>query len=107
MGRVSLGRTFALEMGGAIPNSDHRLGMGGPMALDRTDVLPTASIDFLGDCNANMASDFVKQYTVRQAYRHGETAVYSDERKRWRCSGLTAGRPVKQTLLTFACSQRI
>ncbi|KAL7274544.1 Phosphatidylinositol 4-kinase stt4 [Rhizina undulata] len=59
-GHVSLGRSFALEMGGAIPQSDQRL----------------ASIDHLrdGDCNANIASDFIVQYTRRQAYRNTDPA---------------------------------
>jgi phosphatidylinositol 4-kinase len=34
-----------------------------------------ASIDFVGEFNANVASDFVKQYTVRQVYRNGEPGV--------------------------------
>lgn len=59
LGHVSLGRTFALEMGGTVPSTDRRL----------------ASIDFVGDSSANVASDFVKQYTVRQVYRNGEPGI--------------------------------
>lgn len=58
LGHVSLGRSFALEIGGLIPTTDQRL----------------ASIDHLKDCNANVASDFIKQFTVRQTYRSNETA---------------------------------
>ncbi|KAL5320890.1 hypothetical protein ACEPPN_011700 [Leptodophora sp. 'Broadleaf-Isolate-01'] len=55
-GHVSLGRSFATEMGAVIPGSDQRLG-----AIDRH-----------GDCNINTASDFVAQYTTRQEYRYAE-----------------------------------
>lgn len=55
-GHVSLGRSFALEMGATIPGSDQRLG-----AIDRH-----------GDCNINTASDFIAQYTTRQEYRYAE-----------------------------------
>lgn len=53
-GHVSLGRSFALEMGSMISSADHRLS-----ALDRK-----------GESNyINMASDFMAQYTTRQEYR--------------------------------------
>ncbi|KAI9053459.1 hypothetical protein LZ554_002417 [Drepanopeziza brunnea f. sp. 'monogermtubi'] len=55
-GHVSLGRSFATEMGSLIPGTDQRLG-----AIDRH-----------GDCNINTASDFIAQYTTRQEYRHAE-----------------------------------
>jgi phosphatidylinositol 4-kinase A len=69
-GHVSLGRSFALEMGSMVPQTDYRLN-----ALDRrSDV---------GDIN--MASDFVAQYTTRQEYRftgvpeHQQGNLYLDE----------------------------
>lgn len=53
-GHVSLGRSFALEMGSAIPPLDQRLG-----AIDRR-----------GEAvGINVASDFIAQYTTRQEYR--------------------------------------
>lgn len=52
-GRVSLGRSFALEMGSIIPSTDQRLG-----AIERQN-----------DLNVNTASDFIAQYTTRQEYR--------------------------------------
>jgi len=55
-GHVSLGRSFALEMGSVVPGTDQRL----------------AAIDRHGDCNINTASDFVAQYTTRQEYRYAE-----------------------------------
>lgn len=56
-GHVSLGRSFALEMGSVIPPLDHRLG-----AIDRK-----------GDmANINVASDFMAQYTTRQEYRYAD-----------------------------------
>jgi phosphatidylinositol 4-kinase A len=56
-GHISLGRSFAMEMGSFIPSTDQRL----------------QSLDLAGDCNINAASDFVAQYTTRQEYRYGET----------------------------------
>lgn len=53
-GHVLLGRSFAVEMGSAIPASDQRLG-----AIDRH-----------GEENINTASDFIAQYTTRQEYRY-------------------------------------
>jgi phosphatidylinositol 4-kinase len=55
-GHISLGRSFASEMGSHIPSTDQRLG-----AIDRH-----------GDCNINTASDFIAQYTTRQEYRYAE-----------------------------------
>lgn len=56
-GRISLGRSFALELGSIIPSTDNRL----------------QSLERVGDCNINTASDFIAQYTTRQEYRYGET----------------------------------
>jgi len=53
-GHVSLGRSFALEMGSLIPSTDQRL-----TAIDQKGELT----------NVNMASDFMAQYTTRQEYR--------------------------------------
>jgi phosphatidylinositol 4-kinase A len=55
-GHVSLGRSFALELGFSIPPTDQRL----------------TSLDKLGDCHINTASDFIAQYTTRQEYRYAE-----------------------------------
>jgi phosphatidylinositol 4-kinase len=55
-GHISLGRSFAAEMGGVIPVTDQRLG-----AIDRH-----------GDANINTMSDFIAQYSTRQAYRYAE-----------------------------------
>ena len=62
-GHVSLGRSFALEMGSAIPLSDQRLG-----AIDRH-----------GDENINTASDFIAQYTTRQEYRYADALPDYDQ----------------------------
>jgi phosphatidylinositol 4-kinase len=56
-GHISLGRSFAVEIGSFIPTTDQRL----------------QSLDHVGDCNINTASDFVAQYTTRQEYRYGDT----------------------------------
>lgn len=55
-GHISLGRSFAGEMGGALPRTDQRL-----QAVDR-----------LGGLNINTVSDFMAQYTTRQEYRYAE-----------------------------------
>jgi phosphatidylinositol 4-kinase len=51
-GHISLGRSFALEMGSVIPSTDQRLG-----AVERQGI------------NINTASDFITQYTTRQEYK--------------------------------------
>ncbi|KAI1277059.1 phosphatidylinositol 3 [Xylaria sp. FL0933] len=56
-GHMSLGRSFAVEMGSAIPATDQRL----------------TSLDRIGETSINTASDFIAQYTTRQEYRYGET----------------------------------
>lgn len=55
-GHISLGRSFALELGSIIPSTDQRL----------------QSLDKAGDCDINTASDLIAQYTTRQEYRYGE-----------------------------------
>lgn len=55
-GHMSLGRSFAVEVGSMIPCTDQRL----------------SSLDRLGDCPINTASDFMAQYTTRQEYRYSE-----------------------------------
>lgn len=56
-GHISLGRSFALELGSVIPSTDPRL----------------QSLGRVGDCDINTASDLIAQYTTRQEYRYGET----------------------------------
>ncbi|KAK7430820.1 Phosphatidylinositol 4-kinase stt4 [Neonectria magnoliae] len=56
-GHLSLGRSFALELGSIIPSTDQRL----------------QSMDKIGNSSVNTTSDFVAQYTTRQEYRYGET----------------------------------
>ncbi|PQK08836.1 hypothetical protein BB8028_0001g09080 [Beauveria bassiana] len=56
-GHISLGRSFALELGSSIPNTDNRL----------------QSLDQIGEYGINSASDLIAQYTTRQEYRYGET----------------------------------
>jgi phosphatidylinositol 4-kinase len=55
-GHISLGRSFAMEMGSVIPLTDQRL----------------QSIDNVGEYDINTASDFIAQYTTRQEYRYTE-----------------------------------
>ena len=69
-GHVSLGRSFAVEMGSMIPQADYRLN-----ALDHKN----------NAANIDMASDFVAQYTTRQEYRftgipdHHRENTYMDD----------------------------
>lgn len=56
-GHISLGRSFALELGSIIPSTDQRL----------------QSMERVGDTDINTASDLIAQYTTRQEYRYGET----------------------------------
>ncbi len=56
-GHVSLGRSFALEMGSLIPPFDQRL-----RAIER-------QAEYV---NINVASDFMAQYTTRQQYRYAD-----------------------------------
>ncbi|RKF82099.1 Phosphatidylinositol 4-kinase STT4 [Golovinomyces cichoracearum] len=59
---VSLGRSFALEMGSLIPSNDQRL----------------EAIDRHVDCNINTASEFIAQYTTRQEYRQSNLISLQD-----------------------------
>ncbi|EPS43151.1 hypothetical protein H072_2952 [Dactylellina haptotyla CBS 200.50] len=54
-GHVSLGRSLAYDIGAAVPRSDPRLS-----TLDQRDT------------DINLASDFIAQYTIRQAYRYDD-----------------------------------
>ncbi|OJJ43004.1 hypothetical protein ASPZODRAFT_1254817 [Penicilliopsis zonata CBS 506.65] len=54
-GHISLGRSFALEIGSLIPQSDQRLG-----SIERHDI------------SVNVSSDFISQYTTRQKYRSSD-----------------------------------
>ena len=53
-GHIALGRSFALEMGTAIPPSDYKL----------------AGIESHGTSLVDTSSDFIAQYTTRQEYRY-------------------------------------
>ncbi|KAL1836941.1 hypothetical protein VTJ49DRAFT_4454 [Mycothermus thermophilus] len=64
-GHMSLGRSFAVEIGSTIPSTDQRL----------------SSLDILGDCPINTASDFIAQYTARQEYRYSE--ALPDQSREW------------------------
>ncbi len=64
-GHMSLGRSFAVEVGSTIPFTDQRL----------------SSLDLLGDCPINAASDFMAQYTTRQEYRYSE--ALPDQSREW------------------------
>ena len=63
-GHISLGRSFALEMGSVIPSTDQRLG-----AVERQGI------------NINTASDFITQYTTRQEYKFLDGVA--DQEEEW------------------------
>lgn len=56
-GHISLGRSFALELGSVIPSTNQRL----------------QSLNKDGNFDINTASDLIAQYTTRQEYRYGDT----------------------------------
>lgn len=58
-GHIAMGRSFALEMGSLIPQSDPRLG----------------SIDSHDASEINVASDFMALYTTRQKYRRPDVSL--------------------------------
>ncbi|RMZ74051.1 phosphatidylinositol 3 [Pyrenophora seminiperda CCB06] len=72
-GHISLGRSFALEMGSVIPSTDQRLG-----AVERQGI------------NINTASDFITQYTTRQEYKFLDGVV--DQEEEWLNGAPTTGR---------------
>jgi phosphatidylinositol 4-kinase len=67
-GHISLGRSFALEMGSVIPSTDQRLG-----AIEHQGI------------NINTASDFITQYTTRQEYKFLDGVV--DQEEEWLKNG--------------------
>lgn len=71
-GHISLGRSFALEMGSVIPSTDQRLG-----AVERQGM------------NINTASDFITQYTMRQEYKFLDGV--NDHEEEWLNNGATNG----------------
>jgi phosphatidylinositol 4-kinase len=73
-GHISLGRSFALEMGSVIPDTDQRLG----------------AIEPQQGLSINTASDFIAQYTTRQEYKFVDGL--NDQEEEWlRASGDTRG----------------
>jgi phosphatidylinositol 4-kinase len=70
-GHMSLGRSFALEMGSVIPSTDQRLG-----AIERQGI------------NINTASDFITQYTTRQEYKFLDGV--NDQEEEWLRNGATS-----------------
>ncbi|KAI8935711.1 hypothetical protein NX059_007232 [Plenodomus lindquistii] len=79
-GHISLGRSFALEMGSVIPSTDQRLG-----AIERQGI------------NINTASDFITQYTTRQEYKFLDGVV--DQEEEW-LKGAPSSEQKKPTYLT-------
>lgn len=82
-GHVSLGRSFALEMGAVIPSTDQRLG-----AIERQQ-----------DVNVNTASDFVSQYTTRQEYRFIDGL--NDQEEEWLRTDSTGPGTVGRRVSSF------
>jgi phosphatidylinositol 4-kinase len=76
-GHVSLGRSFALEMGSSIPSTDQRLGAVEPQGI-----------------TINTASDFITQYTTRQEYKFLDGV--NDQEEDW----LKDGQAKPQTYLS-------
>jgi phosphatidylinositol 4-kinase len=64
-GHISLGRSFALEMGSVVPSTDQRLG----------------AIESQKGLHINTASDFIAQYTTRQEYKFVDGL--NDQEEEW------------------------
>ncbi|KAH1277842.1 hypothetical protein KXW98_004094 [Aspergillus fumigatus] len=81
---ISLGRSFALDMGSTIPRSDQRLG----------------SFQSFGISRVNVASDFIAQYTIRQQYRAPDPLAtkyleQGSEKSKGEDCGKMSGSPLK------------
>ena len=73
-GHLSLGRSFAFEMGASIPGTDQRLGqqiLRTCYALEL--IVVEGALESGNQLNINTASDFMAQYTTRQEYRFSES----------------------------------
>ncbi|ORY12140.1 phosphatidylinositol 4-kinase-like protein STT4 [Clohesyomyces aquaticus] len=82
-GHISLGRSFALEMGSVIPMTDQRLG----------------AIEHQHDLNINTASDFIAQYTTRQEYRFIDGL--NDQEEEWLRIDSKPGAPLRTRMSAF------
>lgn len=85
-GHIALGRSFALEMGAAIPSSDHKL----------------AGIDNQGNTIVDTVSDFMAQYTTRQEYRYANALFGELSKPR---SALVNGSRAKASILALRETQ--
>ncbi|KAF2474802.1 phosphatidylinositol 3-kinase 3 [Lindgomyces ingoldianus] len=82
-GHISLGRSFALEMGSVIPTTDQRLG-----AIERQH-----------DLNINTASDFIAQYTTRQEYQFIDGL--NDQEEEWLRIDSKSGETSRRRMSVF------
>ena len=80
-GHVSLGRSFALEIGSVIPRTDQKLSKDLDSIRLAQQLISQyiGAIDRHGNFNVNTASDFIAQYTTRQEYRHAEALPDCDQ----------------------------
>lgn len=81
-GHVSLGRSFAVEMGGKISFNDNKL----------------ESIGHPADVKVDTVSDFLAQYTWRQIYRRGESNAPGDNK-----NTAEAFKSIKESVLSLQC----
>lgn len=87
---MSLGRSFALEMGAVIPMTDQRLGQSDRLMQVRIAAdTSSGAIETDDNLNINTASDFMAQYTSRQEYRFTDPL---------RATLLEEQKPSKETL---------
>ena len=73
-GHICLGRSFAMEIGGGIPQTDHRLSESEHSLCERL-ANSSGAID-ADSIPVNTASDFMAQYTGRQEYRFTDPAHF-------------------------------
>lgn len=83
-----MGRSFALEMGSLIPQSDQRLGKVSCNIISGLVLtLASGSIGNHGGDSINIASGFIAQYTARQKYPYSDMPSTNGlDRDRFGCS---------------------
>ncbi|KAI9924157.1 hypothetical protein ASPWEDRAFT_26247 [Aspergillus wentii DTO 134E9] len=86
-GYLSIGRSFALDMGSIIPQSDQRLG----------------SIEGYGTNQINIASEFISQYTTRQKYRYADDPSNDEQIENKGTKFLSAIAPLSESVESVEC----
>lgn len=75
-----MGRSFALEMGSAVPPGDPKLSMFQESCQLSPRLISSGSIDTRKVWGIDIASDFIGQYTTRQEYRFSSDTPFAHHR---------------------------